>query len=95
MSTNNLFIEASRGAWSGHFEKARTTWQKQRQKAGRRDGGRRGGTSQAPGAGPGVRVHLSVEDQAGLFYNQMYNYRVFKEEIGGRGSGKVKELVRP
>lgn len=39
-------------------------------------------------------VHLAVEDRAGLFYNQRCNYCVFKEKFGGRGSGKVKAMVR-
>lgn len=56
--------------------------------------------ARGPGPGPGIGVHLAgvhlaVEDQAGLFYNQSCNYCVFKEKFGGRGSGEVKEMVHP
>ena len=51
--------------------------------------------ARGPGPGPGIGVHLAVEDQAGLAYNQPCNYCVFKEKFGGRGSGEVKEMVRP
>jgi hypothetical protein len=48
----------------------------------------------SPHDDPGMGMHLAVETQAGLFYNQHCNYRVLKEKIGGRGSGEVKEMVR-
>jgi hypothetical protein len=45
------------------------------------------------GAGPGLKVHLPVEDQASLFYNQPCNYCDFKENFDGRSSGEVKAMV--
>jgi hypothetical protein len=42
---------------------------------------------------PGIWVHLAVEDQAGLLYNQECKYDNFKEIVDGRGSGEVNEMV--